>query len=190
MEIPYRPILLPFPPRVQCMQFLDINPLGTVPFLIDGPVRMSESTAICLYLATRYGPSPLALSSDEAHYPQYLNWLFFSDATLTFPQTIVLRYRQLEVPERRAEQAAADYERWFFGRLRAVEEALADRDWLCAGRFTMADIVIAYALHLADAIVGLGHGFGPNVRAYLERVRDRPGFIRALAVDAQAPAWR
>ena len=60
MELPYRPILLPFPPRAHCRQFLDINPLGTVPFLIDGPVRMSESTAICLYLAARYGPSPLA----------------------------------------------------------------------------------------------------------------------------------
>jgi glutathione S-transferase len=74
--------------------------------------------------------------------------------------------------------------------LRAVEEALADRDYLCAGRFTMADIVIAYALHLADAIVGLGNGFGPNVRAYLERARARPGFVRAMKVDAQAPAWR
>jgi hypothetical protein len=59
---------------------------------------MNESTAICLYLATRYGPSPLVLSSDQADYPHFLNWLFFSDATLTFPQTIVLRHRQFEVP--------------------------------------------------------------------------------------------
>ena len=190
MGLAYQPILLPFPPRVHAKPFLDVNPLGTIPYLVDGNVRMTESGAMCLYLATRYGPTPLALAAGEPDFPQFLNWLFFSDATLTFPQTIVLRYRQLEPIERRDEQTAADYEKWFFGRLRAVEEALADRDWLCGGRFTIGDIAIAYALHLADTTVGLGAGFGPKVRAYLDRVRDRPGFARALDVDARAPAWR
>ncbi|MEJ7927502.1 glutathione S-transferase family protein [Sphingobium sp. AN641] len=190
MGLPYQPVPLPFPPRALAKSYLDINPLGTVPFLTDGHVQMSESSAICLYLTSRHGPTPLALTSAEPDFAQFLNWLFFSDATLTFPQTIVLRYRQLELPERRAEQAAADYERWFFGRLRRVEAALADREWLCGGRFTIADIAIAYALYLGDAVVGLGHGFGPNVRAYLERACARPAFARAMQVDAQAPAWR
>lgn len=190
MELPYEPVLLPFPPRVLDKPYLDINPLGTIPFLVDGDAKMSESSAICLYLASRYGPTPLALTSDEPDFALFLNWLFFSDATLTFPQAIVLRYRELEAPERRNEQTAADYERWFFGRLRAVEAALADREWLCGGRFTIADIAIGYALYLGDAIVGLGGGFGPNVRAYLERACARPAFIRAMRVDAQAPAWR
>jgi hypothetical protein len=80
--------------------------IGTIPYLIDGAVRTSESTAICLYLTARYRPTPLALSHDEPDYPVFLNWLFFSDATLTFPQTIVLRYRRLEPMQRRLEQAA------------------------------------------------------------------------------------
>ena len=120
----------------------------------------------------------------------HCHYVFFSDATLTFPQTIVLRYRQLEPAERRAEQPAADYERWFFGRLKIVESALTDRVWLCGDRFTIADVAIVYALHLADSVVGLGAGFGPNVRAYLDRGRERPAFERALEVDAQAPDWR
>ncbi|WP_340316117.1 glutathione S-transferase family protein [Rhizorhabdus argentea] len=190
MGIPYEPVMLPFPPRALAREYLDINPIGTIPFLVDGEVRMTESTAICLYLTTRYGPTPLALSPDERDYPLFLNWLFYSDATLTFPQTIVLRYRQLEAPENRAERPAADYEKWFNGRLRAVESALADREWLCAGRFTIADIAIAYALYLADRVVGLGANFGPNVRAYLDRACARAGFKRASIVDSQAPAWR
>lgn len=189
MELPYEMIPLPFPPRALAREYLDVNPLGTIPYLIDDDVEMSESTANCLYLATRYGPTPLTLSSGERDYPAFLNWLFFSDATLTFPQTIVLRYRQLEPPERRAEQPAADYEKWFFGRLKRLECALADREWLCGGRFTIADIAIVYALHLADAIVGLGGGFGPNVRRYLGKSRGRPGFQRAMIMDAKAPAW-
>lgn len=190
LGLSYKPVLLPFPPRALAKEYLDVNPLGTVPFLVDGERQMSESSAICLYLTTRYGPTPLALNVDEPDYHHFLNWLFFSDATLTFPQTIVLRYRQLEPPERRAEQPAADYERWFHGRLRLVEQKLGDREWLCGDRFTIADICIAYALHLADAIVGLGADFGPHVRAYLQRSRARPAFTRAMEVDALAPAWR
>lgn len=188
LGLTYRPVFLPFPPRALDKSYLAINPLGTIPYLIDDEVRMSESTAICLYLAARYGPSSLAVSIDEPDYGLFLNWLFFSDATLTFPQTIVLRYRQFEPG--RADQAAADYERWFYGRLKVVEAALADREWLCGGRFTIADIAIAYGLYLGDQIVGLGSEYGPNVRSYLDRACARPAFQRASEVDAEAPPWR
>jgi glutathione S-transferase len=189
LGLPYEPILLPFPPRALAREFLDINPIGTIPFLIDGDVRMTESTGICLYLATRYGPTDLAVSPEEADYSLFLNWLFFSDATLAFPQTIVLRYRYLEAPENRAEKPAADYEKWFAGRLRTVESALTDREWLCAGCFTIADVAIAYSLYLADRVVGVGEHFGPNVTAYFERACARPAFQRACIVDAEAPSW-
>jgi len=190
MGIEYEPVFLPFPPRANAREYLEVNPLGTVPYMIDGDARMSESTGICFYVAERYGPTELAVLPHEPDYATYLNWLFFSDATLTFPQTIVLRYRQLESAERQLEQAAADYEKWFLGRLRIVETAPEHREWLCASRFTMADVAIGYALYLGDRIVGLGSGYGPNVRDYLERACSRPAFRRALEVDALAPAWR
>jgi glutathione S-transferase len=190
MGLAYEPVLLPFPPRVHAKSYLEINRLGTIPFFIDDEVHMTESSAICLYLTSRFGPTSLRLAEDERDHASFLNWLFFADATLTFPQTVVLRYRRLEPTERRNEQAARDYEKWFFARLRAVEAALADREYLCADRFTIADIVIAYALHLADSVVGLSHGFGANVRAYLNRARMRSSFIKAMAVDERAPDWR
>lgn len=189
MGLAYEPVLLPFPPRVRAKTYMAENPLGTVPLLVDGAVRMTESSAICLYLTQRYAGPPLALTPDEPDYPTFLNWLFFSDATLTFPQTLVLRYRVFEPPERRNERVAADYEKWFFGRLRAVEIALDGREWLCAGRFTIADICIAYALHLADVRAGLGHGLPERVRAYLDRARARPAFARARAIDQTAPDY-
>ncbi|MFW2851208.1 glutathione S-transferase family protein [Sphingomonas sp. TX0543] len=188
LGLPYRPVFLSFPPRLREKTYLATNPLGTVPYLIDGDVRMSESTAMCLYLTEKYGPTPLAISAAESGYANFLNWLFFSDATLTFPQTIVLRYRQFEPdPDGRT---ALDYEKWFYGRLKSVEAELSGREWLCGDRFTIADIAIVYALYLGDTIVGLGPGYGPNVRAYLERACDRSAFKRAREVDMQAPAWR
>lgn len=177
--------MLPFPPRVHRPDYLDVNPLGTIPLMIDGQTRMTESSAICHYLAMQYGPTDLAVGPEEADYGSYLNWLSFGEATLTFPQAIVLRYRRLEPEERRNPQVAEDYERWFNARLRAVDAVLSERDYLCQ-RFTMADISVGYALMLADDI-GLSNRFKPSVRDYWERLRQREGFTAAIDAQTMSP---
>lgn len=187
LGLSYELRMLPFPPRVLAPDYLQINPLGTIPALFDGTMRMTESAAICQYLATRYGPSPLAVGPDEADYGPFLNWLHFGEATLTFPQTLVFRYRDLEPPERRIPQVAEDYARWFFARLRAVNEATASASYICAGRFTVADVSVGFALMFAD-ILGLAARFSPPVRTYWERLQQRDGFRRAVAAQDQAAA--
>jgi glutathione S-transferase len=184
MGLGYELKMLPFPPRVLAKDYLAINPLGTIPFMIDGETRMTESSGICHYLGTRYGPSPLIVGQDEPAYGAFLNWMYFSDATLTFPQTLVLRYAQLEPEERRNPQVATDYAKWFFGRLRAVEAA-AKAETLCAGRFTAADIVIGYALRLAQSI-GLAKDFTSNVAAYWARLQAREAYQRACEAERRA----
>lgn len=108
MGLPYELKLMAFPPRAREPDYLALNPLGTVPAFFDDGVLMTELAAICHYLATRHGPTPLAVAPDEPGYGAYLNFLHMGEATLTFPQTIVLRYTRLEPPERRVPQAAAD----------------------------------------------------------------------------------
>lgn len=178
MGLSYRLHQLPFPPRQLQPGYLELNPLGTVPLMIDGNVRMTESAAIPQYLATRYGPSPLAVGADEPDYGLWLDWLHRSEATLTFPLTIVLRYTRLETEERRLQQAADDYAQWFLSRLRHLTRALADREWLCADRFTMADLCVGYALLFAR-ILNLDHKFSPEIAAYWERLASRPAFLAA-----------
>src|ERR1700750_2092895 len=141
--------MLPFPPRVLAKEYLALNPLGTIPYLIDGETRMTESSGICHYLGTRYGPTPLMVGADDPDFGAFLNWMYFSDATLTFPQTLVLRYTRLEPEGRRSPQVATDYAKWFLGRLRAVEAAAGKADMLRADRFSAADIAVGYALRLA-----------------------------------------
>lgn len=180
LGLPYRLHVLPFPPRLHRPDFLELNPLGTVPLLIDGSVRMTESAAIIHYLATRYGPSPLAVGADEPDYGLWLDWLHRGEATLTFPQTIVLRYTRLEPAERRLQQVADDYTQWFLSRLRHLTRALADREWLCAGRFTMADVSVGFALLSAETL-DLTHKFSPEINTYWDRLKDRPAFVRSRA---------
>ena len=177
--------MLPFPPRMFAKEYLGINPLGTIPFMIDGETRMSESSGICHYLGIRHGPTPLMVSPDEPAYGAFLNWMYFSDATLTFPQTLVLRYTRLEPEERRNPQVAGDYAKWFLGRLRVVEAATGQSEFLCADRFTAADVVIAYALRLAERI-GLGKDIGPNASAYWQRMQQRDGYRLAVAAETRA----
>ena len=179
MGLEYELINLPFPPRVFAKEYKEVNPLGTIPFLVDGETKMSESTGICHYLTQRYGPTELALYTYQPDYASFLNWLYFSDATLTFPQTLVLRYTVLEPKERRLTQAAEDYAAWFSGRLRHVENALEDRNFLVAGRFTIADIAIGYGLFLASTLAPPKDRLVPKASAYLERLKAREGFQRA-----------
>ena len=174
MGLDYELVMLPFPPRVFAKEYKEINPLGTIPAFFDGDMRMTESSGICHYLATKYGPTPLAVDVAEPDYGTFLNWLYFSDATLTFPQTLYLRYTMLETPENRLPKVAEDYRKWFFGRLRFVETSLADRDYLAAGRFSVADVAIGFALDV---------DFGPNVQAYWARLKQRPGYLRAIAAQ-------
>jgi glutathione S-transferase len=185
LGLPYRLELMAFPPRATVEGYRDINPLGTVPAcLIDGAL-MTESAAIPHVLATRFGPSDLAVAPGEPAYPAYMNFLMMGEATLTFPQTIHLRYTRLEPPERRVKQAAEDYAQWFGSRLRNAE-TMMEGEFACAGRFTMADVSVGYAVMLALSI-GLEEQVTPGMRAYFARLSGRAGFVRAKAAQAAGP---
>jgi len=181
---------MPFPPRVFHKQFKQVNPLGTVPYFIesDAPdpltdphaVRMTESCAICHYLVTKHGPSDLAVTPEEADYGAFLNWLYHADATITFPQTVMVRYTLVEPEERRLPQAVEDYKGFFLGRLRMLDTALGDgRQYLCAGRFTIADICVGYAVYLAGTL-GITEAQTDNIRPWYDRITERPAFRRAV----------
>ena len=183
LGLPYELTVMPFPPRFRVEGYKDLNPLGTVPACFIDGVLMTESASIPHVLATKFGPSALAVAADDPAYPAYMNFLFMGEATLTFPQTIHLRYTRLEPPERRIPQAAEDYALWFGARLRHAEPLLGEH-FACAGRFTMADISLGYAVMLALSI-GLEAQVTPGMLAYFERLSQRGGFEHAKV--AQGP---
>jgi glutathione S-transferase len=188
LGLDYELINMAFPPRSGFPGYLNINPLGTVPTFTEGSTTLTESSGICHYLAETHQPNTLRVDPSEAAYGEYVNWLFRSDATLTFPQTIVLRYSRLEPRERRLPQAVEDYSVWYLSRLRSVETALADgRQFLCADRFTMADITVHYALFLGRTL-GLDARYKPNCLRYLDALMERPAFQRAMTRQAEPVA--
>ena len=123
-------------------------------------------------------PTNLKVNVDEEDYGSYLNWLSHSDATLTFPQTVFLRYTLQEVGV--ADKAAEGYRKWFIARLKLLEKTLDDREYLCSGRFTIADICVSYALFLAKAL-GIEEAFKPNIKRWTDMLFEREAFKKAAS---------
>lgn len=183
MGLEYELEVLPFPPRVFKKDYLSVNPLGTVPYFVDGDTHMTESSGICHYLVEKYGKYEFGLKPDHPEFGSYLNWLYHSDATLTFPQTLVLRYTRLE-PDEQKKPVADDYRKWYLARLRMLNTHIEGREFLCDDRFTIADIAIAYALFLGESL-DIAEDYVPQTRDYLERMKRRPGFQRAQEAQGQ-----
>jgi glutathione S-transferase len=177
---------MPYPPRKHAPDYFAVNPTGMVPLLIDGEVRLSESMAICDYLATKHG-SPLVVPTNDPERPQFLQWLWYGESTLMTPLSRLNIVRQVErqferkgVPEVDAIIAGArDH---VAERLKMLEQRLEGRDFLVAGRLTLADISVSYPLHLVG-MLGVDNLLGPRSVAYRERLRARPAHRRAIAVS-------
>jgi glutathione S-transferase len=182
LGLPYALKLTPFPPRFREPGYLDVNPLGTTPTLIDGETLMSESAAIGEYLARRHGPSDLTvagrarlrgLSELPAHGRGHPH--------LPADHPPALR----GVRARGAPPAPGG------GRLRAVVPVAAEGGGQAAGRqrlcrrrrFTMADISVAYALKLGEQL-GFADSFPEAFKAHLARMKARDGYQRALAAES------
>ncbi len=158
--------------------FLEAPPPG----FADGPI-LSPRGALIVADDSQLGAleeTHDAVAPHAPDYAAYLNWMFFSDATATFPQTLVLRYTELEPEERRIPQVAEDYRKWFLGRMRFVEAGLEGRDYLAAGRFTAADITVGYAVYLAKRLK-IDADLGPRVKDWYARITARDAFRRADA---------
>ena len=171
-----------YPPRQHAPDYFAVNPTGMVPLLIDGEVRLGESMAICDYLATKHG-SPLVVSPDDPERPPFLQRLWYGESTLMTPLSRLNIVRQVERkggPE--VDAIIAGAREHVSERLKMLEQRLEGREFLAAGRLTLADISVSYPLHLVG-MLGLGNLLGPRSAAYHDRLRARPAYQRALALS-------
>lgn len=181
MGLPYRLEKIGFPVPES---YRAKNPMGAVPFLEDGAVAINESVAILLYIATRYGPTPLLPATSDPAYARVLQMVVFSEATFG-AGTNTLMAAHFGASE-------ADKQNWSIrvqeesshNALAFIEGMLADNDYL-APDFSLADIAIATALGVYKG--ALQKPLTPKLDAYRDRLAERPAYQRALAAN-NAPA--
>lgn len=145
-----------------------INPMGKVPALVDGDVVVTETAAICAYLADKHAEVGLAPAPGTEARGRYYRYLFFTGQTLE----PLLTLAQHEVTGLSPSSAGwGDMERC----LATVESMTPETGWALGERFTAADVVFGGMLEFSVAF-GLLPSPSPRVTAYVERIRARPMF--------------
>jgi len=168
-------------------EFLVVNPAGFIPAIVDGDVAMVESIAIMEYLLGRYGPSPLAPEARDPAFPLYQQFLHLGEAGLAASVYFVSGARNIAPEDQRDNWSARQALDVFETRLTLVTRRLAQTAWLAGDAFTAADISVGYALEMARK--NIGYTFGDDLLAYMARLRERPGFRRALEVCKATRGW-
>lgn len=159
------------------------NPAVTLPCFIDGDVVLTESMAIIQYLADTYGPTPLAVKLGDRRYADYLQFMYFGEASLAafITPLVATRFR---APDDQKENFTAQACRAMFrGRLKVIDAQLTKHAYIAGDDFTAADISIAYALTFGSNF-GLAEVFSPAVKDYLAKLQARPAYQRAAEVKA------
>lgn len=166
-------------PRMRAPDYLALHPLGRVPVLEDGEIRIFESGAILQYVLAQYGDGRLVPDTNTPAFADYLQWLHYAEGML-MPPVNTLVVETIILPEDKRNQVNVDRATKLLTRmLGAVDQALADRDYL-AGAFSGADIMTGHASIVA-ARLGTDVSDKPNLAAYIDRLQARPALQKAFA---------
>jgi glutathione S-transferase len=151
--------------------FLEVNPAGQVPVLVDGDLVLTESVAISLYLAEKY-PHKGLLPQEATEKASVYRWLLFAATELEQPLWRIAKHTFLYPQEKRLPAEIEHAREDFLSIAHVAEGHLAAREFLVGTSASVADFVLAYTLDWANE-VNLLTRF-PNLLAYMERMYKRP----------------
>jgi glutathione S-transferase len=178
---PYALNTLTFSPGdLKSEAYLRVNPLGKVPAIEDGDVRMFESGAIVEYLIERYGDGRLAPPPGTPARAAYLQWLHFAEATAMPPISELAQHTMFKPEAERIAAIVPDAKARIQAWLQVVEAALSDRPFIGGADFSGADVMLGYSALLPKWFGHLGPQHA-NIDAYLTRLEARPALQKALA---------
>lgn len=155
--------------------FRAVSPLGKVPALEDGPARLTDSGAICIYVADRYPQSHLGPPVGDPQRAAFLQWVTFMNSVVE--PAMVERFQKF------APNPAAHGYGSFDLMLATFRDGVANSggDWILGERFSAADVLLGTGASYLQQF-GLVAG-DPVLTAYVERCSRRPAFLRAQALE-------
>ncbi|MDA1098511.1 MAG: glutathione S-transferase family protein [Proteobacteria bacterium] len=159
------------------LDYLTVNPAGKVPSIDDDGLVLSESMAINMYLVKKHG-GDLA-PRDLAEEAMILQWTFWAVTEVESTALSVLFNRVLRPEEERDANLADQGVGTLQKPLGILNDALADRQWLVADRFTIADLNVAAVLSWVK-LAQVDLGAFPNLTAWLGRCMARPALVKIL----------
>src|SRR5262249_26601225 len=160
--------------------YLAVNPMGKVPALKHGDVIITETAAICAYLADEFPGAKLNVPIGDPRRGPYLKWLFFSPNCLEAAMMDRAFPRKEEA--RRASLGYGDFDT----ATDVVAKAVGGSGYLLGEQFTAADVVIGSTLRFGMMFKLLPER--PEFVAYTGRLAKRPALMRAEAKDKELQA--
>jgi len=158
-------------------EYKALHPVGTAPIITDGDVVLPESGAIMEYIIGKYGDGRLAAGPDAPNFADYLFWFHFANGSMMPRQMGVMGARPdgEESPRARFMRERAE-KCW-----ELVEQRLGQAPYFAGDEFTAADIIMVFPLTTMRAFAQRDLAAYPNIRAYLQRIGERPAYRRAMA---------
>jgi glutathione S-transferase len=140
-------------------EYLAINPVGKVPAVVDGDLKLWESGAILLYLADNYDAAVTTIEQRA----EIAQWVLFANATFG-PGVFVEASREREMPRY----------------LTFLNQHLESRSFLLGDRFSAADVAVGSFLAYMPIMLKLGFEDYPVVDRYVKQLVERPGFQKSI----------
>jgi glutathione S-transferase len=167
---PYRIELVDLQKRQQKQPaFLSVNPMGKLPAIVHRGTVITETGAICTYLADAFPAAGLAPQLDEPVRGTYLRWMFFGAGCVD--SALIDRMLARPAPERTSALGYGRYE----DLVETLEKAITPGPYILQQRFSAADVYI-----------GAQIGFGMMTKS----LEPRPAFQRYLDLLTQRPAYQ
>ncbi len=164
-------------------EFLALNQSGKLPVLTDGDLILTESAAICTYLADCHPQKHLIPAVGTHERARYNQWCYFVLTELEQPLWTMDKHKfalpkEYRVPE---VQKTAGFE--LMCAIRALEQGLKRRKFLIGEHFTMADLLTVHSLNWAH-VFKIDHGCA-QLDDYRDRINQRAARQRAQAIDEE-----
>jgi glutathione S-transferase len=179
LDLPYEINKMAFHPKdLKSDEHRARHPLGRVPVLDDGDISIFESGAIVEYVIARHKNGGLKPDENSTLFPDYLQWFHYCEGMVMPPVNTIVVQTILLPPERRDEKALGQAQRLLSKAFEPVNDALAGKDYLI-GDFSAADIMLGHACFMGNRL-GCVNEDMPHLKAYVERVANRPAFKVAI----------
>ena len=177
LEQPFEVIVVDIrnPQAHQDPDFRAASPMGKVPALADGDVRVADSAAIALYLADRYPQAALAPAVDDPQRGRYLFWMTFTPGVIE--PAMAEKFNGWDVNP--ASSGWGNFDRM----IETLRDGLEPGPWLLGERFSAADVLVGSSVYFMRLFGILPED--ERLSIYVDRCLARPAFARALERDAE-----
>ena len=158
--------------------YLSLHPMGRVPTLEDGKIRLFESGAIVQYILEKYGNGRFVPRSNNSNFASYLQWFHYAEGMIMPPMNTLVVETILLPPERRIEINVKRASKLLNQMLRAVNENLSDKAYLVGPELTAAEFMTGHAVIMSQRL-GIDMKDKPYLIEYIKRLETRDAFITA-----------